>query len=103
MPRLEIDLISADHQNKPDVGVNIGSMDRPSRRSIVLRFAVQASVLRSQSREGEERRQPELRFGVVDLTGARVAETVHWVYDTWMLANGTGRRWQVRRRQLVLS
>ncbi len=38
-----------------------------------------------------------------DLTGPKcIANTVHWTYDTWMLANGTGKAMVKRRRQLVL-
>jgi branched-chain amino acid transport system substrate-binding protein len=39
-----------------------------------------------------------------DLTGKACSpNTVHWTYDTWMLANGTGKRHrQDRRRHLVL-
>ena len=63
----KIDLIAADHQNKPDVGVNIGKQWIDVEKVDV--FVDLASFRRRpcdrQPREGEKRRQPELRFGLL--------------------------------------
>jgi ABC-type branched-subunit amino acid transport system substrate-binding protein len=79
----KIDLISADHQNKPDVEKVDVFVDLAS-SGVGLAIANLA----------KEKNVVNLNSGSAssDLTGAQCSpNTVHWVYDTWMLANGTGK------------
>jgi branched-chain amino acid transport system substrate-binding protein len=90
----KIDVVSGDHQNKPDVGVNISrngsttrrSMRSPIRRTPAWRLAVSNLV--------KEKNAVLLNSGAAsaDLTGkACTPNTVSYTYDTYMLANGTGK------------
>lgn len=90
----KIELVSADNLNKPDVGANITRewIDRQAVDAIVdvpnsaVAFAVQ-ELTRSKNRVF-------LATGTASsrLTGDVCSPTtVHWTYDTYALANGTGR------------
>ena len=89
----KIELISADHQSKSDFGpisASSGSTSRSRcvRRSRLFRFGLAISNL------AKEKNVVNLNSGSAssDLTGAQCSpNTIHWVYDTWMLANGTGK------------
>jgi branched-chain amino acid transport system substrate-binding protein len=93
-PNVKVDLISADHQNKPDIGSSIANqwydVDKVDLTVDVPNSAVALAV-------SEITRQKNKVFIVSgaatsDLTGSKCnANTVHWTYDTWMLANGTGK------------
>src|SRR6266568_3202724 len=102
----KIDLISADHQNKPDVGVNIGKQWIDVEKVDVFVDLASSGVGLAIANLAKEKNVVNLNSGSAssDLTGAQCSpNTVHWVYDTYMLANGTGKgAGQVRRRQLVL-
>jgi len=89
----KIELVSADNQNKPEVGANITRVwiDRQGVDAIVdvpnsaVAFAVQ-ELTRTKNRVF-------LATGTASsrLTGdACSPTTVHWTYDTYALANGTG-------------
>jgi len=89
----KIELVSADNQNKPEVGANITRewIDRQGVDAIVdvpnsaVAFAVQ-ELTRTKNRVF-------LATGTASsrLTGdACSPTTVHWTYDTYALANGTG-------------
>jgi branched-chain amino acid transport system substrate-binding protein len=89
----KIELVSADNQNKPEVGANITRewIDRQGIDAIVdvpnsaVAFAVQ-ELTRTKNRVF-------LATGTASsrLTGdACSPTTVHWTYDTYALANGTG-------------
>jgi branched-chain amino acid transport system substrate-binding protein len=92
-PGLTVDVIQADHQNKPDVGVTIARewLDRGEVDAIVdvpnsgVGLAV-AQVVRE-----KDKVFLITGAGSVDLTGARCAPTsVHWTFDTYMQARSTG-------------
>ena len=90
----KLDVISADHQNKPDIATNI------ARQWIdVEKVDVLMDVLNSgrgaggqQRRKGKKQRHDQFGRGdVLDLTNAQCTpNTVHWTYDTYMLAHSTG-------------
>ncbi len=92
-PGAKIELISADHQNKPDVG---GAITRQwyERDGVSAIFDVQTSSVALAV--NELTRQQNKVFvasgaGTADLTGAKCSPNmVHWTYDTWALANATG-------------
>src|SRR3979490_3265474 len=90
----KIDLISADHQNKPDVGVNIGKQWIDVEKVDVFVDLASSGVGLAIANLAKERNVVNLNSGSAssDLTGAQCSpNTVHWVYDTYMLANGTGK------------
>src|ERR1700692_4945714 len=90
----KIDLISADHQNKPDVGVNIGKQWVDVEKVDVFVDLASSGVGLAIANLAKEKNVVNLNSGSAssDLTGSQCSpNTVHWVYDTYMLANGTGK------------
>jgi branched-chain amino acid transport system substrate-binding protein len=90
----KIDLVSADHQNKPDVGVNIGKQWIDVEKVDVFVDLASSGVGLAIANLAKEKNVVNLNSGSAssDLTGAQCSpNTVHWVYDTCMLANGTGK------------
>src|ERR1700749_4218574 len=90
----KIDLISADHQNKPDVAVNIGKQWIDGDKVDVFTDLAASNVGLAIANLSKEKNVVNLNSGSgsSDLTGSQCTpNTVHWAYDTYMLANGTGR------------
>ena len=90
----KIELVSADHQNKPDIGVNIGKQWIDVEKVDVFVDLASSGVGLAIANLAKEKNVVNLNSGSAssDLTGAQCSpNTVHWVYDTWMLANGTGK------------
>src|SRR4249919_2507264 len=90
----KIEVISADHQNKPDVGVNIGKQWVDVEKVDVFVDLASSGVGLAIANLAKEKNVVNLNSGSAssDLTGAQCSpNTIHWVYDTWMLANGTGK------------
>jgi branched-chain amino acid transport system substrate-binding protein len=90
---VNVEVIEADHQNKPDVGSTIARqwMDRDGVDVIV--DVPTSSVALAVNTLCKERNKVHLNSTAAssDLTGKSCAPTtVHWTYDTWMLARGTG-------------
>ena len=88
-----VEVVSADHQNKPDVGVGIVRQwfDRDG-VDVILEVANSAVTLAVQG-VAKEKNKVFLASGAAssDVTGAACnANTIHWVYDTFMLAKSTG-------------
>jgi len=90
----KIDVISADHQNKPDVAVNIGKQWIDVEKVDVFVDLAASNVGLAIANLSKEKNVVNLNSGSgsSDLTGAQCTpNTVHWAYDTYMLANGTGK------------
>src|ERR1700754_560033 len=90
----KIDLISADHQNKPDVAVNIGKQWVDVEKVDVFVDLAASNVGLAIANLSKEKNVVNLNSGSgsSDLTGSQCTpNTVHWAYDTYMLANGTGK------------
>ncbi|QPF87518.1 ABC transporter substrate-binding protein [Bradyrhizobium genosp. L] len=90
----KIDLIAADHQNKPDVAVNIGKQWIDVEKVDVFVDLAASNVGLAIANLAKEKNVVNLNSGSgsSDLTGSQCTpNTVHWAYDTYMLANGTGR------------
>ncbi|GIX09328.1 ABC transporter substrate-binding protein [Elioraea sp.] len=90
---VNVEVIEADHQNKPDVGSTIVRqwLDRDGVDVVV--DVPTSSVALAVSTLCRERDKVFLNSSAAtsDLTGQACAPTtVHWTYDTWMLAHGTG-------------
>lgn len=90
---VNVEVIEADHQNKPDVGSTIVRqwLDRDGVDVVV--DVPTSSVALAVNTLCRERDKVFLNSTAAtsDLTGRACAPTtVHWTYDTWMLAHGTG-------------
>jgi branched-chain amino acid transport system substrate-binding protein len=91
--RMNVEVLAADHQNKPDVGVAIARQwfDRDGVDVIV--DVPTSSVALAVNTVCREKNKVMLNSGAAttDLTGAQCSpNTVHWTYDTYMLAKSTG-------------
>ncbi|HEY3678633.1 MAG TPA: ABC transporter substrate-binding protein [Bradyrhizobium sp.] len=90
----KIELISADHQNKPDVAVNIGKQWIDVEKVDVFVDLAASNVGLAIANLAKEKNVVNLNSGSgsSDLTGSQCTpNTIHWAYDTYMLANGTGK------------
>jgi branched-chain amino acid transport system substrate-binding protein len=90
----KIEVISADHQNKPDVGANIARQWIDVDKVDVFVDLASSGVGLAVANVAKEKNVVNLNSGSAtsDLTNAACnANTIHWAYDTYMLANGTGK------------
>lgn len=90
---LKVEVLGADHQNKPDVGSNIVRTWIDVDKVDVIVDVPTSSVALAVSQIVKEKNKVFLVSGAAasDLTGkACTPNTIHWTYDTWALANGTG-------------
>ncbi len=88
-----VEIISADHQNKPDVGSNIARQWYDTENVDVIADVPTSSVALAINEITREKNKIFLNSGAAssDLTGSACSpNTIHWTYDTWALANGTG-------------
>ena len=89
-----IDVISGDHQNKPDIGVGIARKWFDEDKVDVIADVPNSGVALAVAAVVKEKNGVYLNSGAAssDLTGrACTPNTVHWTYDTYTLANGTGK------------
>jgi branched-chain amino acid transport system substrate-binding protein len=89
----KVEVISADHQNKPDVGSNVARQWYDVDKVDVIVDTPNSGVALAVSQITKDKGKAFLASGPgsSDLTGKACSpNTVHWAYDTWMLANGTG-------------
>ena len=90
---IKVDVVSADHQNKSDVAVN-KAREWYDQEGVDAIFDVPNSgVALAVSAITQEKNKIFIDFGAAtsDLTGAKCSpNTLHWTYDTWQLAHGTG-------------
>src|SRR6201997_3742995 len=89
---MKVDIVSADHQNKPDVGSNIARQWFDVDGVDVIVDVPTSSVALAVSDVAREKNKVLLVSGaaISDLTGPKCSpNTVHWTYDTWMLAHST--------------
>ncbi|QEE38462.1 MULTISPECIES: ABC transporter substrate-binding protein [unclassified Methylobacterium] len=91
---LKVEVVAADHQNKPDVGASI-TRQWYDRDGVDAVFDVPtSSVALAVAQITKEKNKAFINSGggTADLTGpACTPNTVHWTYDTAALANGTGK------------
>jgi branched-chain amino acid transport system substrate-binding protein len=91
---MKVEIVSADHQNKPDVGSNIARTWFDVDKVDVIVDVPTSSVALAVNEIAREKNKVFLVSGAAasDLTGPKCSpNTVHWTYDTWALANGTGK------------
>ncbi|GJD87075.1 ABC transporter substrate-binding protein [Methylobacterium hispanicum] len=92
-PSVKVEVVSADHQNKPDVGAAIARQwyDRDGVDVIVDGVTSSVALAVNQVTREKNKVLIDSGAGTADLTGPQCTpNTVHWVYDTVALANGTG-------------
>jgi branched-chain amino acid transport system substrate-binding protein len=93
-PNVKVELVSGDHQNKPDIGSQIANQWYDVEKVDMIVDVPNSGVALAVSQVTNQKNKVFLVSGAAasDLTGAKCnANTVHWTYDTWMLANGTGK------------
>jgi branched-chain amino acid transport system substrate-binding protein len=89
---MRVEVFAADFQNKPDIGVAIARrwFDQDGVDMIVE--LVNSAVALAVSAVGREKNKVILVSGAAtsELTGHQCSpNTIHWTYDTWMLAKST--------------
>ncbi|MBN8890567.1 MAG: ABC transporter permease [Rhodospirillales bacterium 70-18] len=92
-PGMEVEVISADHQNKPDIGVAITRKWFDVEGADVVMEVANSAVSLAVAGVAREKNKIFLACGgaTSDLTGSACSpNTIHWVYDTYMLAKSTG-------------
>jgi branched-chain amino acid transport system substrate-binding protein len=90
---LKVEIVSADHQNKPDVGSTIARQWYDVEGVDVIVDVPTSSVALAVNQVTRDKAKAFLITGAAssDLTGKACSpNSIHWLYDTWMLANGTG-------------
>jgi len=91
---LKVEIVSADHQNKPDVGSNIARQWYDTDKVDMITDVPTSSVGLAIAQISKDKNKAHVNTGsaTADLSGKSCnANVVHWLYDTWMLANGTGK------------
>ncbi len=90
----KIEVISGDHQNKADIGSNIARQWYDVDAVDVIIDLPNSGVALAVSAITKDKNKLFLNSGAAssDLTGKACSpNTIHWTYDTYMLANGTGK------------
>ena len=93
-PNVKVELVSADHQNKADVGSGVVNKWYDTENVDLVIDVPNSGVALAVSQIAATKNKVFIVSGAAasDLTGSKCnANTVHWTYDTWMLANGTGK------------
>ena len=89
-----IEVVSGDHQNKPDIGVNIARQWIDNDKVDAIADTPNSGVALAVSNLAKEKNAVLLNSGAAtaDLTGkACTPNTISFTYDTYMLATGTGK------------
>ncbi|HEX3178760.1 MAG TPA: ABC transporter substrate-binding protein [Methylomirabilota bacterium] len=90
---MKVEIVSADHQNKPDVGSSITRQWIDVDKVDVIVDVPNSGVALAVNQIVRDKGKAFLVSGAAtaDLTGKACSpNTIHWTYDTWALANGTG-------------
>ncbi len=91
---INVEIVFADHQNKPDVGSTVARQWYDQDGVDAIFDVPTSSVALAINELTRDRNKVFISSGAAtsDLTGSACSpNTVHWTYDTWSLANGTGR------------
>jgi branched-chain amino acid transport system substrate-binding protein len=92
-PNVKVEMVSGDHQNKPDVGSQLANQWFDVDKVDMIIDIPNSGVALAVSQVAVNKNKLFIVSGAAasDLTGPKCnANTIHWTYDTWMLANGTG-------------
>ena len=91
---IKVEIVSGDHQNKADVGSSIANQWIDVEKVDMIVDVPNSGVALALNEIIRNKNKVFINSGAAssDLTGAKCSpNTVHWTYDTWMLANGTGK------------
>ena len=91
---MKVEIVSGDMQNKPDIGVSIANTWFDVDKVDVIIDGMNSGVSLAVSEVARQKNKLFLVTGAAtsDLTGPKCSpNTIHWVYDTWALANSTGK------------
>jgi len=91
---LKVEIVSGDMQNKPDVGANLARQWFDVDHVDMIVDVPNSGVALAVNEVAREKNKVFIVSGAAssDLTGPKCSpDTIHWTYDTWMLANGTGK------------
>ena len=91
--KLKVEVVGADHQNKPDVGSQIARQWFDVDKVDAIFDVPNSGVALAINQVARDKGKAFINTGAAssDLTGKACSpNTVHWLYDTWMLAHGTG-------------
>jgi branched-chain amino acid transport system substrate-binding protein len=89
-----VEIVSADHQNKADIGSNVARQWFDVDGVDMIVDVPNSGVALAVNEIVREKNKVFLISGAASsaLTGDKCSpNTVHWTYDTWSLANGTGK------------
>ena len=90
---LKVEVVSADHQNKPDVAINTARDWFDQQGVDIIVDVPNSGVALAISELTREKNKVfiDSNAGASDLTGPKCSpNTIHWTFDTWALAHGTG-------------
>jgi len=90
---MKVEILVGDHQNKPDVGSGIARQWYDVDKVDVIVDVPTSSVVLAVNQVTREKNKALLvsTGATSDLTGKACSpNAIHWTYDTWALANGTG-------------
>jgi branched-chain amino acid transport system substrate-binding protein len=93
-PNVKVDVVSGDHQNKADIGSQIANQWYDVGGVDMIVDVPNSGVALAIAEVTRQKNKVFVGSGPAssDLTGPKCSpNTVHWTYDTWMLANGTGK------------
>ncbi len=93
-PNLQVEIVAGDPQNKADIAAAIATKWFENEGVDVAVDGPNSAVALAVSQVAANKNKLFVVSGAAtsDLTGSKCnANTIHWTYDTWMLANGTGR------------
>jgi branched-chain amino acid transport system substrate-binding protein len=90
----EVEVVTADHQNKPEIA-NTKAQEMYERQGadIILDVPTSSAALAvAEQAKANEKLHFNIGAATTELTGAQCNKyTFHYAYDTYMLANGTGK------------
>jgi branched-chain amino acid transport system substrate-binding protein len=92
-PNVKVEIVSGDNQNKPDVSTNLSNQWFDVDKVDMIIDVPNSGVALAVSQVAAQKNKVFVVSGAAssDLTGPKCnANTIHFTYDTWMLANGTG-------------
>jgi len=89
---MKVEILVADHQNKPDIGSNIARQWYDVDKVDVIVDVPTSSVVLAVNEVTKQKNKALIvsTGATSDLSGkACTPNSIHWTYDTWSLANGT--------------
>src|SRR5439155_2984404 len=90
---LKVEVVFADHQNKADVGSQIARQWYDAEKVDMIMDVPNSGVALAINQITRDKGKAFIVSSAAtsDLTGKACSpHTIHWTYDTWALANGTG-------------